>query len=659
MRSRLLSVAVFSFQPYRLSQLLLAIMVGGIAILALPLHAQQQDDQRLSVEQRQACRSKAAQAADPEEQKRLFRQCRRATLDQATPSSVPAAAPPAVAAHPSVAAPAPVAAPPAAPVPPPAAPAASVAASPIPASLLPAASPKAEAGTVAPAPGNDTAVAAPAPVAAPPIAPPAAPVPPPAAPAASVATSPIPASLLPAASPKAEAGAVAPAPGNDTAVAAPVPVAAPPAAPVPPPAAPAASVATSPIPASLLPAASPKAEAGAVAPAPGNDTTAVGSGNSDLVEVVAQGMGTDQTSALNNAYSNAVQQALGLYVDAETMVQNDQIVRDQILTYSKGFIQNADIVSQSQANGLFQVNIRAKVQRQQLLEKAKASNITIKQVEGVSLHARVASQLKQEQDAKALLEKTLLPLMDATLLRAELVPHTEEQPNPTINKEATNDQFVTLDYKVSLWIDESAYFNYVKNTLIPVLNKIAVRKGELTANYRMVDSGPYAGTEVEGTELYNKEIEAIPNKESSFNVLIWKDKLLTSSKWQWFFISQDKIPEFYNKSSSSRNNKYNVMICAKAIELSLLDEKNETIVLGKILVGANGNDCDGSSSSPLALQWRGGKTRISPYFTKEWSRDSRFIVPPKSGYFTISIKIPKEDLPRVKSAKLEVKSAEE
>jgi hypothetical protein len=54
-------------------------------------------------------------------------------------------------------------------------------------------------------------------------------------------------------------------------------------------------------------------------------------------------MGVDANAALLNAYSNAVQQALGLYVDAETLVQNDAIVRDKILTYSKGFIQEVTI----------------------------------------------------------------------------------------------------------------------------------------------------------------------------------------------------------------------------------------------------------------------------------------------------------------------------
>ena len=108
------------------------------------------------------------------------------------------------------------------------------------------------------------------------------------------------------------------------------------------------------IPASLLPPSNPPAIAKSEQPA-----------QPDIVEVVAQGMGTDANAALLNAYSNAVQQALGSYVDAETLVQNDQIVRDKILTYSKGFIEKVDIVSQNQANGLFEVKIRAKVKRQQ------------------------------------------------------------------------------------------------------------------------------------------------------------------------------------------------------------------------------------------------------------------------------------------------------
>ena len=222
---------------------------------------------------------------------------------------------------------------------------------------------------------------------------------------------------------------------------------------------------------------------------------------------------------------------------------------------------------------------------------------------------------------------------------------------------------MALDYKVSLWIDESEYYNYVKNTLIPVLNKIAIRKGELTANYRTIDSGSYAGTAKENGILERKEGE-LSQKEFSFSVLTWKDKGLTTSKWQWFFISEDQIPEIYKPGSSSQ--KIIQFLCRKAIELSLLDEKNEIVALGNLVAITSRGNCGSTSwgvpeqsNSPLALSWQyQEKIRISPYFTNHWLSE-RYIVPPKSGYFTIMVKIPKEDIPRVKSAKLEVKSAGE
>ena len=264
------------------------------------------------------------------------------------------------------------------------------------------------------------------------------------------------------------------------------------------------------IPPSLLPPSNPPTAAKPEQPA-----------QPDIVEVVAQGMGIDANAALLNAYSNAVQQALGLYVDAETMVQNDQIVQDKILTYSKGFIQEATTVKQSQANGLFQVNIRAKVKRQQLLEQAKANNISVKAVEGVSLHAQVETQIKQESDAKALLEKALLPLIGETLLRADLAPSTQDQPNPIINKEGSNEQFVTLDYRVQLSVDESLYYNYVKNDLIPVLNSLATRKGEFSMQYKNEKRGDGRLNLIEDNNVFkNEELNKDNVKVYSVSVLV-------------------------------------------------------------------------------------------------------------------------------------------
>lgn len=377
----------------------------------------------------------------------------------------------------------------------------------------------------------------------------------------------------------------------------------------------------------------------------------------DIVEVVAQGMGIDANAALLNAYSNAVQQALGLYVDAETMVQNDEIVRDKILTYSKGFIQEASEISKSQTNGLFQVNIRAKVKRQQLLEQAKANNISMKAVDGTSLHAKVMSQIKQEQDAKQLLEKALLPLVDKSFHRAELVPSNKEQPNPTINKSDTDSNFVTLDYKVYLFIDEQEYFKYLKNKLIPILDRIAEnKKDNITVTYQQ-------SYFLENNTKQEKGLAKIRPSEKNYfslNVLYWKDKSLASSKWKSYailkdFLSKDLIDKWKN---AHRVN----------IDLSLLDQE-EPVALGNIEnYNCHGNLAFGCSilggaadefSFFLMNMDRLKAISIAPYFGVSSGPDGRIVLPPKSIYVTISVKISKEDLPRVRSAKLEVKPAGE
>ena len=74
------------------------------------------------------------------------------------------------------------------------------------------------------------------------------------------------------------------------------------------------------------PIAAPVIPPAVVTPPTAPATTPITSAQtSDTVQIRATGMGISSESALQNAYSNAIQQALGLYVDAETLVQNDQI----------------------------------------------------------------------------------------------------------------------------------------------------------------------------------------------------------------------------------------------------------------------------------------------------------------------------------------------
>ena len=370
------------------------------------------------------------------------------------------------------------------------------------------------------------------------------------------------------------------------------------------------------IPSSLLPPSNPPTAAKPEQPA-----------QPDIVEVVAQGMGTDANVALLNAYSNAVQQALGQYVDAETLVQNDTIVRDKILTYSKGFIQEATKVNESQANGLFQVTIRAKVKRQQLLEQAKASNISVKAVEGVSLHAKVMSEIKQEQNASALLEKALLPFIGTDLMRAELVGEPK-----AVKEEQGN---ITLSYPISLFIDENSY-KKAANELTTILDKIASDKKEFTMQYDSERRENYP-------EIYERQTRQTP----CIQILTWKDKSLTHSKWLSYSLPENLVP----KQLTSKLDKLSgAPKDPLMIELNLLGTNEETIAMGSVSPGTGSDFLNNTylvNEFLTSIRKKSECFIIRPYFS------SNIAYPKIQG--NLIVKADQQDLANIKSAKLEVK----
>ncbi len=81
----------------------------------------------------------------------------------------------------------------------------------------------------------------------------------------------------------------------------------------------------------------------------------------ETVQVKGKGVGTTQESALKDAYRSAVEAAVGLYVDAEQMMKNDEVIKDQILTQSNAYIEKYEIKGRSEREGLIEIVIWAQV----------------------------------------------------------------------------------------------------------------------------------------------------------------------------------------------------------------------------------------------------------------------------------------------------------
>jgi hypothetical protein len=124
--------------------------------------------------------------------------------------------------------------------------------------------------------------------------------------------------------------------------------------------------------------------------------------------VVAEGVGVDVESAKSDAYRQAVRQVVGAFVDASTMVENDTLIEDQVITLSSGFVEKAEPVSESKSGGLVRMRVRASVRLTKLLDTLNANRIATASVDTDSLVARVVTTADQQQGFEAILAKQLL-----------------------------------------------------------------------------------------------------------------------------------------------------------------------------------------------------------------------------------------------------------
>ena len=122
--------------------------------------------------------------------------------------------------------------------------------------------------------------------------------------------------------------------------------------------------------------------------------------------VVAEGVGSTPDEALKDAFRNAVRQVVGAVVDAETLIKNDELINDRVLTYCDGFIKTFDEVpgSKKTQGELHRIRIKAAVERQSVVAKLRAANVTVRATDGKGLFAEAVSKADGANNATVLLK---------------------------------------------------------------------------------------------------------------------------------------------------------------------------------------------------------------------------------------------------------------
>jgi len=368
-------------------------------------------------------------------------------------------------------------------------------------------------------------------------------------------------------------------------------------------------------------------------------------------DVIVEGTGDSSANAIKDAFRNAVRQVVGALVDAETLVKNDELVEDKILTYSNGFIKTYTEIpgSQKTQGVIHRVKIKATVETGGVIAKLKASNITVKDVDGKGLFAEVMTKLDSEKDGLVLIEKHLKNFpqncMSAVVVGGpEIVSKTDEK---VIAKFTLKIEPNLKEYKV------------FTDNIIPVLEKAAFKKGDffvkmeeesraMDQKYNNIDGqyDPFAGFQGLGRKM--KPIDSFPyhpdkfsdlkDKGSVFILSNGKNAAATNLEYKYYFTNL-KTPNYEGKNIA-------------LVKLKLVDDDNSTIVNEQIKVIPNFRFTHHRGS-------RGSKEL-------DWNQIELLNVIPLFGsgeitpFLLVDIKVelsPKE-LQSVKSAKIEIAAYE-
>ncbi|MBF0275171.1 MAG: hypothetical protein HQK84_08075 [Nitrospinae bacterium] len=77
---------------------------------------------------------------------------------------------------------------------------------------------------------------------------------------------------------------------------------------------------------------------------------------------ISKGLGVSPSSALNAALQKAVESELGVYMDSQTITENFEIVKDEIVSHSKGYVSSYKVLREGKHNdGTYFIKIDAVV----------------------------------------------------------------------------------------------------------------------------------------------------------------------------------------------------------------------------------------------------------------------------------------------------------
>ena len=196
--------------------------------------------------------------------------------------------------------------------------------------------------------------------------------------------------------------------------------------------------------------------------------------------VYGRGTGETKEEAEKDACRNAVEFAVGTFIDSETQLKNEQLIKDEILSHSNGYIEKYEVTGASRSKrGLgIEVDVKAWVKIQEARKKVRdLVPGDAQKVDGIG-GITFANESKERRDksAAALLKKEL----DGLDPVRQLVNIKLASSKPTVleGKEAEGcaANEVILRYYCQFYLMQDVYFKRFMPRFTQILEQISVHK---------------------------------------------------------------------------------------------------------------------------------------------------------------------------------------
>ena len=206
------------------------------------------------------------------------------------------------------------------------------------------------------------------------------------------------------------------------------------------------------------------------------------------VTVEATGRGESPKEARKEAIVAALRQIVGEYVEADVVIANDEVVKNEILSFSNAGGVKSEQVGQPRfvEGDLVEVTMRVTVEPKPLVARVKGAAKAGARLDGAALAAEIAAAKDDYEAKKRVLDKAFanLPasIMTVKVLDADGSP-SEGLDRRLVDREAGPGR-VALNVPVRLAFDETAWNDSVRRSLGQVLEAASDRASQSSLTLR-------------------------------------------------------------------------------------------------------------------------------------------------------------------------------